>query len=547
MKSNTEKKIKTAVFGGSFDPIHFGHIDIVRNLERKFDRVLVVPSAISPFKTGATEPAVRFKLCKKVFTSEKTQVLRYEIAKKGVSYSVDTAAHLAKKFAGEKLYWVIGSEELLRLPQWHDIDRLKKLVTFFVVPRPGFDIGDAIVKSLKKRKIKLVFAKFEGLDISSTRIKIDMAFGKGNSFMPSAVYKYAVEHGLFDPYGKYAAALNGMINERRIEHTYRTAVRGAQLAKKYGANVNDVVVACILHDIGKDKATDYEDKADVSGYPERCAHSPIGAYIAKKLFDVSDDIAEAIRVHSTGDGNMDLLAETVYLADKTESGRKYKSFAYMCKLCDEDKDLAMLYALREVNALEDAQPNEYGERAIARYTALCEGKTFPPEEKKKNALIALRHSRELVHVPSKEIRKTEHVGHRLPLATKTAREYIDKSGLEPAHAYNARLAEAVAAELDLHKARDIKIVDLCGKTVIADYFVIASATSSTAVKALCGYVEDVLTAKFKLDPNKRDVNAEWIALDYGGIIIHVFTERMREFYNIERLWSDGGNIIDCGE
>ena len=56
----------------------------------------------------------------------------------------------------------------------------------------------------------------------------------------------------------------------------------------------------------------------------------------------------------------------------------------------------------------------------------------------------------------------------------------------------------MAAELDLHKARDIDIIDVGGKTVITDYFVIASASSTTAVKALCGYVEDVLTKKYEI-------------------------------------------------
>ena len=99
------------------------------------------------------------------------------------------------------------------------------------------------------------------------------------------------------------------------------------------------------------------------------------------------------------------------------------------------------------------------------------------------------------------------------------------------------IAIAVADELNLHKARDIDIVGLDGKTIIADYFVIASCSSTTAVKALMGYAEDRLTKQFGLDPIKRDVDREWVALDYGAVIIHIFTDKTREFYNIERLWS----------
>ena len=563
------KQQKIAVYGGSFDPIHFGHIDIVKNLEKKFDRVIVMPSFVSPFKAGATDAATRLKLCKKVFSSDKTEVSRYEIAKKGVSYSVDTAASLSKKYADSKLVWVIGSEELTRLSDWHDIDRLKTLVEFLVVPRPGFTPDELKLNALKKNKIKIKLAAFTGLDISSTRIKIDMAFGKNNSFMPDSMYSYAVKNGLFNPYGKYAAALNGMINERRIEHTYRTAIRGAQLAKLYGASVSDAVIACILHDIGKDKAEKFAKKVDGDDYPEQCVHAPVGAYIAKELFGVSDEITEAIRTHSTGDGDMSLLGEIVYLADKTESGRKYKSFAYQCGLCKIDRDLAMLYALEEVNGLDGHEPNKYSKRAIKFYTKRCEDKKMPDKAEvllQNNSLPAVRattavaetkaKSKALRPAQSKSVRVIEDTDKSLvEVKTDEAVEPDAKSAepvkkftpSEDGQKYNYEVAETVASELNLHKGRDIDIIDISGKTVIADYFVIASAGSSTAVKALCGYVEDILTKKFGLDPIKRDVDNEWIALDYGGVIIHVFTDRMREFYNIERLWSDGSNVLRRGD
>ncbi len=62
-----------------------------------------------------------------------------------------------------------------------------------------------------------------------------------------------------------------------------------------------------------------------------------------------------------------------------------------------------------------------------------------------------------------------------------------------------------------------------------------------------GYVEDRLKKQFNIDPAKRDVDKEWIALDYGGVIIHIFTDKTREFYNIERLWSDGSNVERFGD
>lgn len=549
MKNKTQR---IAIFGGSFDPPHYGHYDIVKNLEKYFDRVIVVPSYVSPFKTGASDAAIRYKLCKKLFESQKTEVSRREIKKREVSYSIDTAKHFAKKYAGEKLYWVIGSEELTRLVDWRDIDALKTLVEFYVVPRPNFVVDDAAVKALKKRKIKIKLAKFAGLDVSSTRVKIDMAFGKPNSYMPSAVYKCAVENDVFDPYGKYVDALYKYgLNENRIVHTYRVTLRGVELAKKYGANVNDTVIACILHDVAKSvDIADYAGKADITGFPQGTEHAPIGAYIAKREFDVSDEIARAIYSHSNGDGDMSVLGEIVYLADKTEDGRKYKSLYYLRRLCELDKDLAMLYALTEICGLRDYEANEHSGSALEHYEKLCVGKEFPEKSKlsamHSNRLPMVRAKAELGEIKSKAVRAVPDKS--LRPVTDVSKYVSTDARHDKSDAYDARLiAKAVAAELSLHKAHDIDVIELGDKTIIADYFVIASATSSTAVKALYGYVEDRLTKQFGLDPSKRDVDKEWVALDYGGVIVHIFTDETREFYNIERLWADGKNITRYGD
>ena len=104
------------------------------------------------------------------------------------------------------------------------------------------------------------------------------------------------------------------------------------------------------------------------------------------------------------------------------------------------------------------------------------------------------------------------------------------------------LSAAIAYLLDLKKGKNIVTIDLSGKTVIADYFVIASAYSSTAVKALSNYVEDEL-AKCGVEPIHRDVDQKWVALDYGYVIVHVFYKELRDFYRIERLWEDGADEL----
>lgn len=103
-----------------------------------------------------------------------------------------------------------------------------------------------------------------------------------------------------------------------------------------------------------------------------------------------------------------------------------------------------------------------------------------------------------------------------------------------------QLAENIAVLLDKKKAHDVKILRVTEKTVIADYFVIAGGTSSTQVKALADEVEYQMGTNDGIKP----VNVEgrgtggWILLDYENVLVHVFDPKMREFYNLEKLWAE---------
>ena len=112
--------------------------------------------------------------------------------------------------------------------------------------------------------------------------------------------------------------------------------------------------------------------------------------------------------------------------------------------------------------------------------------------------------------------------------------------LPPLDAENARdLADAIAEILDSKKARDIKVLHVEDKTVIAEYFVLCTGNSSTQVKALAGEVE-YRTELRGLNPYSvegRDNNS-WILLDYSNVIVHIFSRDAREFYNLEKLYED---------
>ena len=101
------------------------------------------------------------------------------------------------------------------------------------------------------------------------------------------------------------------------------------------------------------------------------------------------------------------------------------------------------------------------------------------------------------------------------------------------------LAEAIAEVLDSKKGKDIKIVHVEEKTVIAEYFVLCTGNSSTQVKALVGEVEYRLEQRDAKPYNieGRDNNS-WILMDYSHVIVHVFSREAREFYNLDKLYAD---------
>ena len=109
------------------------------------------------------------------------------------------------------------------------------------------------------------------------------------------------------------------------------------------------------------------------------------------------------------------------------------------------------------------------------------------------------------------------------------------------------MAQIACKAIDDKKGQDIKIIDIHNVSVIADYFVIASGTNSNQVQAIVDNVEEQLgRAGFEAKQIEGNRNSSWILMDYGDVIVHVFDEENRLFYDLERIWRDG-KILDAEE
>ena len=109
------------------------------------------------------------------------------------------------------------------------------------------------------------------------------------------------------------------------------------------------------------------------------------------------------------------------------------------------------------------------------------------------------------------------------------------------------MAQIACKAIDDKKGQDIKVIDIHTVSVIADYFVIASGTNSNQVQAIVDNVEEQLgRAGFEAKQIEGNRNSSWILMDYGDVIVHVFGEENRLFYDLERIWRDG-KVLEMDE
>lgn len=140
--------MKLALYGGSFDPPHAGHVAVVQEALRvlPIDKLIIVPASRNPFKPSVVvDGAIRFGWLKEIFSSfEKVVISDFEIAHERSVYTIETVKHYAP-FCDE-LYLIIGADNLEKLSTWHDFDELNAMVHWVVAARDGIPIPENMIR-----------------------------------------------------------------------------------------------------------------------------------------------------------------------------------------------------------------------------------------------------------------------------------------------------------------------------------------------------------------------------------------------------------------
>jgi nicotinate-nucleotide adenylyltransferase len=190
---------KIGILGGTFDPIHLGHLVLAEQVREKLnlDQVIFIPSAIPPHKTKQKlSPAKdRFQMTNLALEGNpKFSVSDMELKREGLSYTIDTLKMLKRKYQNSKIYFLTGSDVLDEIRTWKDPEQIYRMVQVVIATRPGFDSFDPDNHFAKKS----IIVPITGVDISSTRIREMARKGKSIRYLvPAKVGEYIKKKNLY--------------------------------------------------------------------------------------------------------------------------------------------------------------------------------------------------------------------------------------------------------------------------------------------------------------------------------------------------------------
>jgi nicotinate-nucleotide adenylyltransferase len=189
-------------FGGTFNPIHHGHLLCARAVAEAagFERVVLIPSALPPHKLSATHLATseqRLAMCRLAVGGDILfDVDPIELTRNGPSYTLDTARELRRRGWG-KISWLIGADTVPLLPEWHEPDSLLDEVSFVVMARPGYELDWSALPP-KLQGLQSAVVEAPRIEISASEIRRRVAAGRSIRYLtPPPVEEYIARHGLY--------------------------------------------------------------------------------------------------------------------------------------------------------------------------------------------------------------------------------------------------------------------------------------------------------------------------------------------------------------
>lgn len=325
---------RVVLLGGSFDPVHEGHLQIAKAAIKQcaVNEVWFLVAKHANLKNHHTSYDDRVAMVKlAVAPYRKFHVCEIEKDMKGTTYTIDVVKRLKKQYPFIDFSFIIGGDQIERLMDWKDSDNLQSLVHFIGVQR-----GEG-----QQRLPRMI--RMNPIDVSSSMIRIDVL----QKYQVNEVLKYGSQKGLY-----LEAQIQAFMSKKRYAHSQRVASLSAELARAHHLDEAKAYQAGLLHDLAKEipRAIAMDWIRNCAPYleeqPFALWHGPLGSRIAKSLFKIKDkEILQAITYHITGNHNAP-LSMIVYIADKCERGRGYDT-SLQIEIAKKDLKRAMEIVMKE--------------------------------------------------------------------------------------------------------------------------------------------------------------------------------------------------------
>ena len=375
--------MRIGIYGGSFDPVHNGHIAMIRSALKSgfIDCVIVIPSVRNSFKLYSNKlpPPYRLYMMKETVEGlelKNCYVSDIEFGIEGVSYTAVVLAKLTsdeyirdfltangvkRKKAEEhhEFFWIMGSDTLGTFETWYKPGEILNYVTLLAAVRPGDSTDVEKAKSSIEKNLggRVEIFRLKGIDCSSSGITDSGDFSE----VPEPAAGFIKRHALYTENTKllgvseearkqffeYSVWMHRYLGEKRLLHTLNVGYLSAHFAGLYGADKDKALIAGALHDCAKELPIEQqlEMAKRYSGdlfTEKKIIHSSAGATFAKEELGINDsEILDAICYHTTGRGGISVLEKIVYLADKIEPARNYMDLAPIREAAEKDLDSAV--------------------------------------------------------------------------------------------------------------------------------------------------------------------------------------------------------------
>ncbi|MDF2877149.1 MAG: nicotinate-nucleotide adenylyltransferase [Clostridia bacterium] len=374
MEVKGAKITKLAIMGGTFDPIHIGHLVTAEEVRHEFniDEVIFVPTGHPPHKSNINMTTSEHRYLMTVLATAANasfKVSRLEIDREGVTYTIDTIKELKRMYGEEvRLYFITGADAIHKILTWKESEKLLQLCEFVAVTRPGHNKNELLwqIDELKRRyQTNIHFLEVPALAISSSNIRERIHHMKTIKYLvPEEVENYIKKYNLYEyricltPQERehMCQYVSSKMSPKRYAHTRGVIEMALELAKIYQLDYDEVFIAALFHDVAKELPVQekialcqkYAVELDAfEALHMELAHGKLGAALLENEWGIyKSAVLDSIKYHTVGRLGMGDLEKVIYLADMTEEGRSpYKGKEQIKNLALYDLNRAMYKAL----------------------------------------------------------------------------------------------------------------------------------------------------------------------------------------------------------